>query len=112
MPFSHTVSQSVIWMQQQKITPSQPPAAALPEVFGKASFRMLNNVRVVDLTTSIAGPYATMLLADFGAEVLKVERKEGDDARYWGPPFLDGESLWFLAVNRNKKSMEIGRAQV
>lgn len=48
-----------------------------------------------------------MLLADFGAEVLKVERKEGDDARYWGPPFLDGESLWFLAVNRNKKSMAL-----
>ena len=62
---------------------------------------MLNGVRVVDLTTSIAGPYAAMLLADFGAEVVKVERPGvGDDARHWGPPFLDEESLWFLSVNR------------
>lgn len=69
---------------------------------------MLNSVRVVDLTTSIAGPYAAMLLADFGAEVVKVERPGGgDDARHWGPPFLDDESLWFLAVNRNKKSVTI-----
>lgn len=69
---------------------------------------MLNGVRVVDLTTSIAGPYAAMLLADFGAEVVKVERPGGgDDARHWGPPFLDEESLWFLSVNRNKKSVTI-----
>lgn len=66
---------------------------------------MLSDVTVVDLTTSIAGPYATMLLADFGANVIKVERPGGDDARQWGPPFLDGESLWFISVNRNKKSV-------
>ncbi|MFD2251038.1 crotonobetainyl-CoA:carnitine CoA-transferase CaiB-like acyl-CoA transferase [Pseudochelatococcus lubricantis] len=68
---------------------------------------MLDGVRVLDLTTSIAGPYATMLLSDFGAEVVKVERPGGDDARHWGPPFLDGESLWFLSVNRNKKSVRL-----
>jgi crotonobetainyl-CoA:carnitine CoA-transferase CaiB-like acyl-CoA transferase len=68
---------------------------------------MLGGIRVLDLTTSIAGPYATMLLGDFGAEVIKVERSTGDDARHWGPPFLDGESLWFLAVNRNKKSITL-----
>lgn len=69
---------------------------------------MLHDVRVVDLTTSIAGPYAAMLLADFGAEVVKIERPgTGDDARHWGPPFLEGESLWFLAVNRNKKSITL-----
>ncbi|WP_425665394.1 CoA transferase, partial [Escherichia coli] len=67
-------------------------------------FNLLEGVRVVDLTTSVAGPSATMLLADMGAEVLKIERpKGGDDARAWGPPFLDSESLWFLSVNRNKK---------
>ncbi|WP_054209682.1 CaiB/BaiF CoA transferase family protein [Bosea vaviloviae] len=89
---------------------ANPPSAKLPASdlpLGRSSenFRMLRDVRVVDLTTSIAGPYATMLLADFGAEVIKVERPTGDDARHWGPPFLDKESLWFLSVNRNKKSI-------
>ena len=84
-----------------------PPASALPQGQRSDNFRMLRNIRVLDLTTSIAGPYATMLLADFGAEVIKVERPLGDDARHWGPPFLDHESLWFLSVNRNKKSVRL-----
>jgi crotonobetainyl-CoA:carnitine CoA-transferase CaiB-like acyl-CoA transferase len=68
----------------------------------------LSGVRVLDLTTSIAGPSATQLLADLGAEVLKIERLGGgDDARSWGPPFLEGESLWFLSVNRNKRSVTL-----
>jgi crotonobetainyl-CoA:carnitine CoA-transferase CaiB-like acyl-CoA transferase len=46
-----------------------------------------------------------MLLSDFGAEIIKVERTEGDDARHWGPPFFDEQALWFTAVNRNKKSV-------
>jgi len=69
---------------------------------------LLTDVRILDLTTSIAAPYATLLLADYGAEVIKVERPgTGDDARAWGPPFLEGESLWFLSVNRNKKSLAL-----
>lgn len=68
----------------------------------------LEGVRVVDLTTSIAGPFASMLLADLGADVIKVERSgAGDDSRAWAPPSLGGESLWFLSVNRNKKSIEL-----
>lgn len=86
------------------------PAASLPEGRTNEGFRILGDVRVIDLTTSIAGPYASMLLSDFGAEVIKVERPGGDDARHWGPPFLDGESLWFLAVNRNKKSVVVDPA--
>lgn len=71
----------------------------------------LCDVRVLDLTTSIAGPYATQLLGDLGATVVKIERPDGgDDARAWGPPFLDGESLWFLAVNRNKQSVALDYA--
>jgi crotonobetainyl-CoA:carnitine CoA-transferase CaiB-like acyl-CoA transferase len=73
----------------------------------REALRLLDGVRVLDLTTSIAGPYAALLLADFGADVIKVERREGDDARGWGPPFLAGESLWFLAVNRNKRSVAL-----
>ncbi len=85
-----------------------PPMDKLPDVPAGSGFALLAGVRVLDLTTSIAGPYATMLLADLGAEVIKVERPGGgDDARHWGPPFLDGELLWFLSVNRNKQSLAL-----
>ncbi|KJK22196.1 acyl-CoA transferase [Burkholderiaceae bacterium 16] len=68
----------------------------------------LQGIRVLDFTTSVAGPYGTLLLADLGADVIKVEKRQGgDDTRSWGPPFLDGESLWFLSMNRNKQSMTI-----
>jgi len=73
-----------------------------------AGYQLLAGVRVVDLTSSIAGPYGTMLLADLGADVVKVERAgSGDDARAWGPPFLDGFGLWFNSVNRNKRSIDL-----
>ncbi|MEI9806319.1 MAG: CoA transferase [Pseudolabrys sp.] len=80
----------------------------LPFVSLGQGFRMLAGVRVLDLSTSIAGPYAAMLLGDMGADVLKVERPDtGDDARSWGPPFVDGESLWYMSVNRNKRSVTL-----
>src|SRR6266542_3659954 len=60
----------------------------------------LTGMRVVDLSTSYAGPTATMYLAEMGADVIKIERPEGDDTRAWGPPFVDGESAWFLSANR------------
>lgn len=88
------------------------PADQLPPAPTGAPLNLLEGVRVLDLTTSVAGPYASLLLADFGAEVLKIERPgRGDDARAWGPPFLDGESLWFLSVNRNKQSVTLDYAQ-
>ncbi len=66
----------------------------------------LAGVRVADLSRVLAGPYATMVLADLGADVLKVEHPErGDDTRHWGPPFAGGESAYFLSVNRNKRSL-------
>ncbi|MGW5150585.1 CaiB/BaiF CoA transferase family protein [Rhodococcus koreensis] len=66
----------------------------------------LHGLRVVDMTTSYAGPTAAMYLADLGATVVKVERPgHGDDARSWGPPFVDGTSAWFASANRNKKSL-------
>ncbi|WP_353235261.1 CoA transferase [Diaphorobacter ruginosibacter] len=80
----------------------------LPLARSGPGLQCLNGVRVLDFTTSVAGPYGTLLLADLGAEVIKIEkRKGGDDARSWGPPFLDGESLWFLSINRNKQSMTL-----
>ncbi len=68
----------------------------------------LEGVRVLDLSRVLAGPYATMMLADLGADVLKVEHPErGDDTRHWGPPFAGGESAYFLSVNRNKRSIGV-----
>ncbi|WP_243769769.1 CaiB/BaiF CoA transferase family protein [Amycolatopsis acidicola] len=65
-------------------------------------------MRVLDLTTSYAGPTASMYLADLGADVIKVERPDvGDDCRGWGPPFADGTSAWFASANRNKRSMVV-----
>ena len=68
---------------------------------------MLDGVRILDLTRVLAGPLATMMLGDLGADVIKVERPDGgDETRGWGPPFDDrGESGYFLSVNRNKLSV-------
>lgn len=69
---------------------------------------LFDGVRVLDLSRILSGPYCTMVLADFGAEVIKVERPgAGDDTRHWGPPFVEGESAYFLSINRNKKSITV-----
>ena len=68
----------------------------------------LQGTFVLDLTRVLSGPYCTMLLADLGARVVKVEQPgKGDDTRAWGPPFLDKESAYFLSVNRNKESLTL-----
>jgi crotonobetainyl-CoA:carnitine CoA-transferase CaiB-like acyl-CoA transferase len=77
----------------------------------------LKNIRVLDLTRVLAGPWATQILADFGAEVIKVEKPgEGDDTRGWGPPFLTspdgsrGDAAYYLSANRGKHSVAIDMA--
>lgn len=68
----------------------------------------LNDIRILDLSRVLAGPYCTMLLGDYGAEVIKIEaRGRGDDTRQWGPPWVEGESAYFLSVNRNKRSLTL-----
>lgn len=66
----------------------------------------LKGLRVIDLTKDFAGPFCTMILADLGAEVIKVEKPGlGDETRAWGPPFVKGQSTYFLSLNRGKKSV-------
>ena len=69
---------------------------------------VLDNVHIIDLTQALAGPYCTMMLGDMGADVIKVELPgSGDQSRAWGPPFVAGESTYFLSVNRNKRSLTL-----
>jgi len=70
--------------------------------------KALDGIKVLDLSRALAGPYCTMMLADMGAEVIKVEMPgTGDDSRSWGPPFVEGESAYFMSINRNKKSIAL-----
>jgi formyl-CoA transferase len=75
--------------------PQRAPAADAP----------LAGVTVLDLSRVLAGPYCTMILGDLGADVIKVEHPRGDETRSWGPPFSQGESAYYLSVNRNKRSL-------
>jgi len=72
----------------------------------------LAGVRVADLSRVLAGPYCTMVLADLGADVVKIERPQGgDETRSWGPPFAGGEAAYYLSVNRSKRSCALDLSQ-
>jgi len=72
----------------------------------------LDGIRVIDMTEALAGPFCTMLLGDLGADVIKIERPGiGDMARGWAPPRVDGESAYFLSINRNKRSITLDLKQ-
>ncbi|MGW4093720.1 CaiB/BaiF CoA transferase family protein [Nocardia sp. NPDC004750] len=79
--------------------------SSIPDEEGTATQLPLSGVRVIDISSSYAAPTTSMYLADMGADVVKIEPIRGDDARGWGPPFLNGEAAWFLSVNRNKRSI-------
>jgi formyl-CoA transferase len=69
---------------------------------------LLRGVRVIDVPQALSGPYGTLLLADLGADVIKVESpRGGDDARHWGPPFVGDDAAYFMSVNRNKRSVAL-----
>lgn len=79
-----------------------------PETFSGSGHGPLAGLTVLDLTRVLSGPYCTMLAADMGARVIKIEHpRRGDDTRAWGPPFLDGESAYYLSINRNKESVAL-----
>ena len=65
----------------------------------------LHGLRVLDMSRVLAGPFCCMMLGDHGADVVKVEPPAGDETRRYGPPFVDGESTYYLGLNRNKRSI-------
>ncbi len=68
----------------------------------------LDDIRIIDLSRVLAGPYCTMVLSDYGAEVIKIEQpKTGDGTRKWGPPWVGSESAYFMTMNRNKRSLTL-----
>lgn len=71
----------------------------------------LAGLKVVDLSRVLGGPFATQILGDHGADIIKIEPPGGDETREWGPPFLEGTASYFLGVNRNKRSMALDLTQ-
>ena len=70
----------------------------------------LDGVRVLDMSRVLAGPLCCMMLGDHGADVIKVEPPQGDETRTWGPPFVDGQSAYYLNINRNKRGIALNLA--
>src|SRR5207237_6900389 len=85
--------------------PGRPALERLSSVPGA-----LAGLRVLDMSRVLAGPFCCMMLADHGADVVKVEPPEGDETRRYGPPFVDGESTYYLGINRNKRSIALDLA--
>src|SRR5215510_9681313 len=77
----------------------------MPDDSADGSHAPLDGIIVADLSRVLAGPYCSMLLADLGATVIKVESAAGDDTRKWMPPERDGISTYYLSINRNKRSI-------
>ncbi len=76
----------------------------------EAAAGAMTGLRVIDLTRVLGGPYCTQVLADHGADVIKVEPPAGDEVREWGPPFHDGDAAYFIGINRNKRSIGLDLA--
>jgi formyl-CoA transferase/CoA:oxalate CoA-transferase len=84
------------------------PVRDTGDISRRCALSPLDDLTVIDLTRALAGPYCTLMLGDYGARVIKIESPEGgDDTRGWGPPFLNGESSYFLGINRNKQSLTL-----
>src|ERR1700676_1673277 len=85
------------------------PSRKKPPMIENAQGAM-TGLRVIDLTRVLGGPYCTQILADHGADVIKVEPPTGDEVRDWGPPFHDDDAAYFVGINRNKRSIGLDLA--
>ena len=94
-------------VQQQRTSLAERPATAQSDIDGRPGGHgaPLAGIVVVELGASVAAPYAAQTLGDLGADIWKIEKADGDDARRWGPPFWEGTSALFQGLNRNKRSI-------
>ena len=100
------------WRASYDVKPEDTTPEALAALHGMSDPAPLAGVRVLDLSRVLAGPYCSMVLADLGADVVKVERPgRAIPTRAWGPPFRDGESAYYLCVNRGKRSITVDLAR-
>jgi crotonobetainyl-CoA:carnitine CoA-transferase CaiB-like acyl-CoA transferase len=99
-------SPNLDWPEMAGTCASADEAPAL-DVFGRKGSGPLSGLLVADFGRVLAGPYCTMLLADMGATVVKIESPDGDETRAWKPPVRDGESTYYLSINRNKGSIAL-----
>src|SRR5580692_11039138 len=99
-------------MPSAKTASSETPISERrPSMSSEAASGAISGLRVIDLTRVLGGPYCTQILADHGADVIKIEPPQGDEVRDWGPPFHDDDASYFIGINRNKRSiaLDIGK---
>ena len=97
--------QSNVAPREQVAAPGKQSARARRDAFGRNASGPLAGIVIADFSRVLAGPYCTMLLADMGTTVIKVESPAGDETRTWTPPERDGVSTYYLSINRNKRSV-------
>src|SRR5260221_13502442 len=90
--------------------PMIPIRAKADSMNSQAASGAMTGLRVIDLTRVLGGPYCTQILADHGADVIKVEPPAGDEVRDWGPPFHGEDAAYFVGINRNKRSIRLDLA--
>src|SRR5437763_3681264 len=82
-------------------------ASGIRAILQSPRMSALGDLVVLDLSHALAGPFASTMLGDYGAEIIKIEPLDGEIARAWGPPFYSDESAYFVNLNRNKKSLAL-----
>src|SRR5438552_16512019 len=115
---SHSIQRCCTPSSRAAVPPNSIPARPWPPgrigLYRRPFARMplaLDDVTILDLSHALAGPFASTMLGDYGADIIKIEPLDGEIARAWGPPFYGDEAAYFVNLNRNKKSVALDLKQ-